>query len=181
VSIDRPLDGPVLEYVTAGGAGLERVKLAAMPGGVTAGGAPLPQVAGPVPATAGWSWDPATQVATIRHDDGPVAIVSTTSSVPGTVPGGGVRLRIRTTTPPGGSVVRFAVDLARSGELDLAVYDLRGGLVRRLASGAARNAGTHEFTWDGRDDGGRVTASGVYLVRGHSGGAEARARVVQVR
>ncbi|MCB1182519.1 hypothetical protein KDM41_03725 [bacterium] len=181
VSIDRPLDGPSLEYATAGGAGLERVKLPGAPGGVYAGAAPLPQVAGPVPATAGWSWDPATAVATIRHDDGPVAIVMGPTAVPETGAPGGPALRIRALSVPGGARALFAVDLARDGAMELAVYDLQGRRVRRLATGATWSAGTREIAWDGRDDHGRTVASGVYLVRGRSGGAEARARVLQIR
>jgi hypothetical protein len=48
--------------------------------------------------------------------------------------------------------------------LDLAVFDVRGRMIRRLHQGE-RQPGWHEFTWDGRDDGGRAQASGVYFVR----------------
>jgi flagellar hook assembly protein FlgD len=75
----------------------------------------------------------------------------------------------------------IGVDLSRDGDLDLAVYDLQGRLIRELAGGGRISAGFHRFKWDGRDTFGRQAASGVYLVRGRSGTATARTRVVQVR
>jgi len=44
----------------------------------------------------------------------------------------------------------------------LAIYDVRGALVRELASGAV-SAGSHRVTWDGRDERGLEAASGVYF------------------
>ncbi len=60
------------------------------------------------------------------------------------------------------TVVRF--DLVRDGFTELDVYDMNGRRVRTLASGFL-TAGEHEAIWDGRDDGGRPLASGVYLFR----------------
>ena len=48
--------------------------------------------------------------------------------------------------------------------MSLKVYDLRGQVVRRLFAGELP-FGTHTFTWDGRDDGGRGVAGGVYVYR----------------
>jgi len=77
-----------------------------------------------------------------------------------------------------GTTVRFV--LARSGLVDLTLYDVGGRVVRHLA----RNwmpAGTHVLGWDGVTDGGAPTPAGVYLARlkGPDGGATAR--VVRVR
>jgi subtilisin-like proprotein convertase family protein len=57
-----------------------------------------------------------------------------------------------------------AFDLARGGRVDVGIYDLRGRRVRQLVAGEMP-AGRHTVRWDGRDDGGRAVASGVYLCR----------------
>ncbi len=54
--------------------------------------------------------------------------------------------------------------LARSGTLRILIHDLRGRLVRSLASEIAP-AGPGHLTWDGKDDAGRAVASGVYECR----------------
>jgi hypothetical protein len=68
--------------------------------------------------------------------------------------------------------------IATAGELRLAVYDLRGRLVRVLHDGWSA-AGADQTTWDGRDASGHTVASGVYLVqlRAPNGGSASR-RVV---
>lgn len=58
--------------------------------------------------------------------------------------------------------VRFAT--ARALDVRLEVYDLAGRLVRTLEAGSFP-AGEHAVQWDGRDDAGRASASGVYLVQ----------------
>ena len=60
------------------------------------------------------------------------------------------------------TVVRF--DLVRDGFTELDVFDMNGRNVRTLTSGHLE-AGEHRATWDGRDNGGRPLASGVYLFR----------------
>lgn len=60
------------------------------------------------------------------------------------------------------TTIRFS--LPRAGDTRLQVYDTRGRLVRALIDGP-RPAGTQSVVWDGRDDGGRGVASGVYLYR----------------
>jgi flagellar hook assembly protein FlgD len=44
------------------------------------------------------------------------------------------------------------------------LYDAAGRLVRTIANGV-RFSGNGSLQWDGRDDSGRVVASGVYWVR----------------
>ncbi len=46
-------------------------------------------------------------------------------------------------------------------EVNLAIYDVRGRLVRTLVDGKLE-AGRHSVVWDGRNSGGRM-ASGVYF------------------
>jgi subtilisin family serine protease/subtilisin-like proprotein convertase family protein len=73
-----------------------------------------------------------------------------------------------------------AFDLARGGEVELAVFDLRGRLVRRLVDGELP-AGAHRVRWDGRDASGRESASGVYLVRLIAPDARALQKMTLVR
>lgn len=176
-SIDFPLDGPLIEYATAGGAGTERVKLAGPPGTIFAGGVPLAELAATPDTAPGWYWDATTGVVTIRHDTGPVAVTLIPSAVPDPSPFDG-RTLLRLRAAGAGAV---GVELAQGGALELAVYDLRGHLVQSLANGEFYAAGAHRVVWDGCDRSGRTAASGVYLVRGRSGGSQARTRILQVR
>jgi len=59
--------------------------------------------------------------------------------------------------------IRF--ELAHDGSPRLAVFDVRGQLVRSLLAGAPLAAGPHAVIWDGRDDAGREAPSGLYLAR----------------
>jgi hypothetical protein len=61
-----------------------------------------------------------------------------------------------------GTVVRF--DLPTSADVNLAIFNLTGQQVATLVDGT-RKAGTYTVHWDGRDDGDRELASGVYLYR----------------
>jgi len=61
------------------------------------------------------------------------------------------------------TTIRF--NLAKAGKVHLAVYDLRGRLVRTLVPSVGLTAGQHEVSWRGRDDAGRMVSGGVYLCR----------------
>jgi hypothetical protein len=58
------------------------------------------------------------------------------------------------------TAIRFA--LSNSGEIELVVYSITGQKVATLAS-EYREAGTHMISWDGREDDGRMLASGIYV------------------
>jgi len=62
---------------------------------------------------------------------------------------------------PGTNIV---FELPRDMHVKLAVYDIRGSLVRLLAD-ESLPAGQREIYWDGRGTDGRVASSGVYLYR----------------
>jgi len=55
--------------------------------------------------------------------------------------------------------------LPASGSVSLAIYNLKGQLVRTLLSGADLPSGTHNLVWDGQDDSGRAVSSGLYFGR----------------
>ena len=65
------------------------------------------------------------------------------------------------------TTVRFYVPGADGVELDLAVYDLQGRRVRVLHQGPIA-AGWHTAVWDGRNDRGQGSASGLYFLRARS-------------
>jgi flagellar hook assembly protein FlgD len=60
------------------------------------------------------------------------------------------------------TVVRF--EIARAGQVQLAVYDLAGRRVRTLVD-EKRDAGFHEMLWAGDDDRGVGLAPGIYALR----------------
>jgi hypothetical protein len=66
----------------------------------------------------------------------------------------------------GTTVIRFKV--ARSDEVVLALYNVLGQRVRILVDDTLL-PGEYQVTWDGRDNAGRLLASGVYLYRLRTG------------
>ena len=79
------------------------------------------------------------------------------------------------------TTISFAVapEAADRDGAAVTIHSLDGRLVRRLWQGALE-PGTWSGAWDGRDDGGRALAAGVYLVRVRSGAAVAGGRVTLV-
>ncbi|MBN1886065.1 MAG: VCBS repeat-containing protein [Candidatus Krumholzibacteriota bacterium] len=75
-------------------------------------------------------------------------------------------------TVPGGEADRHNVLLA--------VYDVRGRLVRTLVSGVVPG-GRHEAIWDGSDNRGSQVASGVYFARFAAAGVKATRKMVLLR
>ena len=66
---------------------------------------------------------------------------------------------------PFNPVVVIPLDLATdAAQMSLAVYDVLGRRVRQLWQGPL-GAGSHRFSWDGRDEAGKAVAAGVYLYR----------------
>lgn len=75
------------------------------------------------------------------------------------------RLVLRPPRPnPFNPSARLSFELPRPGRVRLSIHDLAGRLVAVLADEDLA-AGTHERTWDGRDDAGRRVPSGVYYCR----------------
>jgi hypothetical protein len=72
-----------------------------------------------------------------------------------------------------------AFSLARSGPVEIGIYDAAGRRVTTLLDGV-RAAGTHRTEWNGRDAGGAAAASGVYFVRLVSEGRTQTTRVIHL-
>jgi hypothetical protein len=77
-----------------------------------------------------------------------------------------------------GNRVRFS--LPRTGETALVVYDVQGRTARTLFHGTLP-AGSHDVSWDGRDDAGRPVASGFYFYRLTLAGRSVTGRGLLVR
>ena len=95
--------------------------------------------------------------------------------VPGPSPGPAYRTELAAPAPNPMTwlCVDVSFELAREGQLDLAIYDLQGRRVRSLFRGW-RPAGPGAAFWDGKRDDGSQATNGVYFVRLRAPG-EARA------
>jgi len=76
------------------------------------------------------------------------------------------------------AVIRYR--LSREAPVDLAVYDVRGRLVRTLVRGA-RAAGEHEVFWNGTDASGGALGGGVFFLRLRGAGSETTSRLILTR
>ncbi|MCP4571613.1 MAG: T9SS type A sorting domain-containing protein [bacterium] len=74
----------------------------------------------------------------------------------------------------------IAFRLAQPGQVDLRVFNAAGRLVRTLVSGQMTD-GDHLVSWQGRDDGGRQVASGVYFYRLQANGYDESRRMVLMK
>lgn len=64
------------------------------------------------------------------------------------------------------TMIRFS--LPSAGNVDLTIYNIRGQVVKHFASNYYQ-AGVHSLRWDGKNDNGVVSPSGIYLVEVRSG------------
>ncbi len=78
------------------------------------------------------------------------------------------------------STLSFAVPAGAPQNVDVAVYDVSGRLVRTLERGVL-GAGVHRRTWDGRDSSGRAVSAGVYLYRYEVAGTTMTEKTVRIR
>jgi hypothetical protein len=65
--------------------------------------------------------------------------------------------------------------------VSVTIYDVGGRRVRELARDVVPRVDGDELTWDGRGEGGEMSAPGVYFVRVEAGGVGAVVRVTRVR
>ena len=65
---------------------------------------------------------------------------------------------------PFNAAVTIAFELDHPASVSVRVYDELGQRVRVLAAEAERPAGSYQFVWDGRDQAGRLQASGTYFL-----------------
>jgi hypothetical protein len=76
---------------------------------------------------------------------------------------------------PFNPITRIDFEVPAAGLVRLLVFDVRGRTVRTLVDDALP-AGRYTALWDGRDDGGRGAASGVYYYRLEAAGGGVQTR-----
>jgi len=75
----------------------------------------------------------------------------------------------------------FYYELPVAAQVNLAVYDMSGRLVRKLMSGQQHSPGHFEIVWSGTDELGRVAPSGIYVCRMEAGDYRATTRVTLLK
>ena len=90
------------------------------------------------------------------------------------------RLRLSSAPSPFAASVEIRFTLPAPASASLVVYDAAGRRVRTLVDGPAAT-GEQRLTWDGRDDAGRDTGSGVYWLRLWAGEASTMRRIELIR
>ena len=56
-------------------------------------------------------------------------------------------------------------NLPENTRVDLSIYNLQGGLVKRLVNAEQKNAGSYDVVWNGRNELNRTVANGSYICR----------------
>ncbi|RPH74701.1 T9SS C-terminal target domain-containing protein [bacterium] len=64
---------------------------------------------------------------------------------------------------------KIRYSLEKADNVTLTIYNINGEAVRNLLSGLQQNAGTHEVTWDAKDNSGNKVSSGVYFYKMKTG------------
>ncbi len=77
-----------------------------------------------------------------------------------------------------GTTFKFQTDHSPT---TVAVYNIRGQLIRTLKDNELLPIGEHEITWDGKTDSGQTAVAGVYLCKLRSGKYSATRKVILVR
>ena len=119
----------------------------------------------------------------VRVDDHQVAyvrgvVIGVTTAVEITAGDAGLQL-LRPAPNPARDRTRIAWTLPAPARVKLAIYDVRGGLVRGWSS-AMLPAGAHAIEWDLRDAHRRTVAAGTYFVHLEAGGARRLRSIVRI-
>ncbi|MFH1844160.1 MAG: FlgD immunoglobulin-like domain containing protein [bacterium] len=115
-----------------------------------------------------WCWEATGQTPAPYYDDVSVAVVTGLADLPER----SAHLQLSEPAPnPFNPATNLEFTLPNDGQVKLAVYDLRGRLVRRLLD-EIRTVGTHTVSWNGRDDTGASVAAGTYVFRLQAGDRE---------
>lgn len=76
--------------------------------------------------------------------------------------------------------IAMILESKATGTIRLSIYDIRGRLLRSFAVESSGNRQT-ELLWDGKDDAGNDTASGIYLIRATQGDRQTTQKVLKIR
>jgi endonuclease I len=116
----------------------------------------------------------------IDHPEWVLLIWSPTAGTEGGEPGAWTP-SLEASPNPFSAITTIEFTLMEPEEVDLAIYDLSGRLVRAVMDGAPLAAGVHEVSWDGAGASGVPLPSGVYFCRLSVPGAASSCEVLLVR
>jgi hypothetical protein len=103
---------------------------------------------------------------TVASDGGTEMVMALVGGTTGIGDVGGSALVLGPILPnPFNLSARIRFVLPEESPVRIAVFDSQGRRVRTLLAGELRPPGTHEVVWNGRDDHGVATGSGVYFVK----------------
>jgi hypothetical protein len=107
----------------------------------------------------------ATAQARVSHGYSGIFSIDTVTAVDDDASGPPPATTLATIYPnPFNPCTTIVFELAEAATIELAVFDLRGRLVRVMDSGPLPS-GRHQTTWDGQDDVGRAVSAGTYVCR----------------
>lgn len=89
-------------------------------------------------------------------------------------------LELQVRPNPFRNVANLSFQMDRTATAELIIYNSRGQLVRSLIA-SQLSKGEHIINWDGRDDGGRTCASGIYLARLHTADSSISAKLLLLK
>jgi hypothetical protein len=93
-----------------------------------------------------------------------------------------LRLNLKSPYPnPFNPSTTIEYSIPTDGKVTLAIFNVSGALVRRLVDNEPVTAGTHRVEWDGRNDAGKIVASGIYLCTLRSAGSSSSVKLVLMR
>jgi aminopeptidase N len=106
-------------------------------------------------------------------------LTTTISSVEAT-PAAAGPIRLFVHPNPFNPSTAISFETQQSGMVDVAIYEVNGKRVRVLHVGPLQ-AGAHDFTWDSRNGGGDLVATGVYFVRVRTPSGETVRKAVLIK
>jgi hypothetical protein len=66
---------------------------------------------------------------------------------------------------PFNPITTIKYDLAKTGKVELKIYNVLGQEVRTLIANQIQETGKYTISWDGRDNSGKMVSSGMYIYR----------------
>jgi hypothetical protein len=129
------------------------------------------------PVSGTWDVDGKSRVQGIAIDIGAHEFAVTTAGVPQRLTG----FALEEVGPnPGSGPIRIAYSLAHEANVEVEVFDVRGGRVASLVQGV-RPVGTYTALWNARMQQGAPAPAGMYLIRYRYPGGQQLRRVALVR
>jgi hypothetical protein len=81
---------------------------------------------------------------------------------------------------PFNPITSIEFDLPKKAHTSLKIYDVSGRLIRSIVDGKL-DAGSHRYKWDGKDNRGKIVASGIYFYRLKAGSFSDTRKMVLLR